>query len=553
MIQSGVEDQPGELKRPAPVRRRGAVPRWVWWMSGMILVVAVAVATVVVYVARNTEPILRKRVIATLEDRFRSPVELDALHISVLQGLQVSGSGLRVGSVDGSAPMVVVKSFEFRTGIRQLMEPTMRIGLVRVQGMEVNVPPKEERGPLIGNDGRRGIKRLNIVVDEIVCSDVTLTIETTKPGKLPLVFDIRDLTLRDVGKRRAMPFEASLVNPKPVGDIHSTGYFGPWQSDEPRETPMDGEYSFTHADLNTIRGLGGMLSSTGKYSGTLGEIGVRGTTETPDFSLDVSEHPVALRTEFDATVDGTTGDTKLNSVRATLLHTVLQVNGMVIREASGHRIDLSVASDRARVEDLLRLAAKTSPPLMQGALVMRARLTIPPGKVSVSRKMRLEGTFTIHGATLNNPKWQETVDTLSARASGNPEQAKAGDAERVASEIGGSFALANAMVDVPKLNYQMPGAEVALTGKYGLDGKTFDFGGTVRTQATASEMLTGWKSIVAMPFDKLLKKNGAGLEVPITISGTESAPKLGVDLGKLGAQIVSRHKDHGEPDPAQKP
>src|ERR1700722_17071937 len=110
-----------------------------------------------------------------------------------MQGLQVSGSGLRIGSVNGSAPMVAVKSFEFRTGIRQLMEPTLRIDVVRGRGLGVNVPPKEQRGPLVRSGGRRGMKRVNIVVDEVVCSDVTLRIETTKPGKLPLVFDIHDL------------------------------------------------------------------------------------------------------------------------------------------------------------------------------------------------------------------------------------------------------------------------------------------------------------------------------------------------------------------------
>jgi hypothetical protein len=275
----------------------------------------------------------------------------------------------------------------------------------------------------------------------------------------------------------------------------------------------------------------------------------------------VSEHPVDLKTEFNAPVDGPSGDTRLNSVQATLLHTLLQVNGMVIRasdlggetgeKVSGHFIDISVASDRARVEDVLTLGVKTSPALMDGALTLRARLNIPPGHVSVSRKMRVQGTFTIHGATFSNPKWQETVDKLSKRASGNPEQANATDAKRVASEIGGNFALANALLDVPKLNYQMPGAQVALTGKYGLDGKTFDFDGKVRTRATASEMLTGWKSIVAMPLDPLLKKNGAGLQIPIKISGTQSEPKMGLDLGKLAAQVVSRHKDQGQQAPVQ--
>ncbi len=105
---------------------------------------------------------------------------------------------------------------------------------------------------------------------------MTLTIENGKPGKAPLVFDIRNVTLHDVGDKKPFQFEAWLVNAKPVGDIHSTGQFGPWQDDAPRDTPVDGEYSFTNADLGTIKGIAGTLSSTGRYGGTLGEIGVTG-------------------------------------------------------------------------------------------------------------------------------------------------------------------------------------------------------------------------------------------------------------------------------------
>ena len=400
------------------------------------------------------------------------------------------------------------------------------------------------------------------MIDKLICRDTVLSVETSKPGKLPLVFEISDVTLLDVGRGTPMPFEASLVNPKPIGDIRSTGHFGPWHADEPRDTPVDGEYSFTNADLYPIRGIGGTLSSTGRYSGTLGEIGVKGTTDTPNFSLDVSEHAVDLKTEFDATVDGTTGDTRLNSVRATLLHTVLNVTGMVIQAANrnakataasgnpvpvtGHIIDISVASDKARVEDLLRLAVKTSPPLMRGALTLRAHLNIPPGEVSVSKKMRMQGKFSIRDATFSNASWQETVNKLSMRASGHPGQANEVDAARVTSEMSGDFMLANAKVDIPDLEYKMPGAEVNLKGEYGLTGDTFDFGGTVRTEATASEMLTGWKKILAIPFDPLLKKNGAGLQVPVKISGTKAAPKFGLDMGKLKGQIFGHHKDEDQ-------
>jgi hypothetical protein len=498
----------------------------------------------------------------------------------------VSGNGLRIpyfgekdeasARADDVAPMLAVKSFEFRTGLWALFQPTMRVSLVRVQGLELRIPPKQERAPLLPAEKKQlrneeEVKpKRSIVLDKIVVSDMTLTIETNKPGKQPLVFAIRDVTLHDVGPGRPFPYDAQLVNAKPVGDIHSTGHFGPWRGDDPRDSPIDGDYSFTHADLGTIKGISGTLSSAGKYGGTLGEIGVTGTTDTPDFALDVSEHPVDLRTEFNATVDGTTGDTRLNSVHATLLHTTLQVTGMVMRagdsqgkdgqgqgglpgdnaaNAPGHFIDINVASNQARVEDLLRLAAKTSPPLMKGAMTLKAKLQIPPGHVSVSKKMRVQGTFTIRGVTFSNPKWQDTVDKLSERAQGHPQQANAQDATLALSDMSGRFALASGTLNASELNYQVPGAQVNLTGKYTLDGQTFDFDGTVRTKATASQMLTGWKSIVAMPLDPLLKKNGAGVEAPIKISGTKSDPKVGLDLGK----ILSRHKDQPPPGTGQKP
>jgi hypothetical protein len=558
-----------EVQQSSPRRRP---PRWFLWAGSLVLLTIVVASLVAAYVIRNAEPILRDRVIATLEERFHSPVELDQLHISLTRGIEVSGRGLRIlyladpthldAKQQGAPAMVSVDRFDFRSGLRQLFEPTMRVVMVNVDGMRLNIPPKQDRGRLFSGEKRGKRSKLSIVVDEIVCRNVTLTIETNNPDKQPLVFEIRDLTLHDVGEEKPLPFDARLVNAKPVGDIHSTGQFGPWHSDEPRDTPVSGNFSFTNADLGTIKGISGTLSSTGMYRGTLGDIGVTGTANVPDFALNVSDHPVDLKTSYNATVDGTTGDTILNSVQATLLHTELRVSGMVLRaggrhgstaegafpgdnpqDVPGHMIDISVATDHARVEDLLTLGVKTSPPLMRGAMTLRARLKIPPGRVAITQKMQVQGTFAIHAATFTNPHWQQTLDMLSERATGNPEQANAQDAKLVRSDMTGTFSLANAVIDVAKLDYQMPGAQVDVEGKYGLDGRTFDFDGTVRTRATASEMLTGWKSILAMPFDPLLKKNGAGLQIPIKIDGTKSDPKLGLDLGKLGKQIFSRHKD----------
>jgi len=578
VAQSGAGGNSGQsLAEPqAKPRKHRRLRRWLIAIAVSAGIVAVAFVIALQYALHHAGPILRSRVIATLEERFRSPVELDSLNISVTHGIQVSGGGLRIVNFGQKAqggpgaedrqPMLSVDSFDFHTTVRQLLEPTMRVDLVHVRGMKLNIPPKGQRGPLLSSKKhKRG--QAGVVVDKIVCSDMTLTIETDKPGKLPLVFVIHDLMLKDIGPNRPFAFDAKLINPKPVGDIHSTGHFGPWDSEEPRDTPVGGEYSFTNADLGPIKGVAGILSSTGKYDGTLSEIGVTGTTDTPDFSLDVSDHPVDLKTEFDATVDGTTGDTRLNHVHATLLNTVLDVTGMVMQandrrgreyaakhadvpevgeEVRGHYIDITVVTHQARIEDILTLGVKSRPPIMRGALGLQAHLSIPPGDVSVSKKIRIQGHFGIRGATFSNANWQQTLDRLSARAEGHPNQASAGRPEQVASQMSGTFSLGSALIRIPDLAYEIPGARVNLAGKYGLDGRTLNFAGTVRTDATASQMLTGWKHWVAKPFDPLFKKDGAGLEVPVTITGTKSDMKFGVDKGKLRKQIFSRHKDDPE-------
>ena len=619
---------------PQPRRRRPRrLRRWVWWVTWIAIACVVTFLAVLAWVAHNAEPILRQRVIANLEQRFQSHVELDELHISVFKGLQVSGAGLRIdqpgrqdtasvaaesGSAQtpgdtfnariNAAPLISVRSFSFRTGVRQLMEPAMRIDSVRVDGLRLRIPPKEHQPEEPVEETGAPKKKHNLmarlhipskapdaaasqwkmVVDKIVCNDVILTIATDKPGKQPLIFPIRDITFHNVGRGEAMPFEAHLINAKPIGEIASSGHFGPWVAEDPRQSHIDGKYSFTDADLGPIKGVAGILSSSGDYSGMLGRIDVTGSTETPDFSLDSAQHKMPLHTDFNATVDGTTGDTILNSVRATLRHTVLEVQGSVIRanaatdltrarnlvgqpmdeaneslaeaareqEATGHIIRIAVQSNHARIEDLLTLGVRTMPPLIDGAMTLRAHLTIPPGKVSVAQKMQVEGMFTIRDASFSNPQWQDTMNKLSARASGDAEKAKRGDVETVRPSMGGDFSLASAVLDISKLHFEMPGAAIDIAGKYSLDGNTFDFAGTASTTATASQMLTGWKSLLAKPFDKLLEKNGAGVEVPITISGTRSAPKFGVDRGKLIDQIKGRFKresskDQNEEQPTQ--
>jgi len=525
-------------------RKRWWRKRWLQWLGGVAAVCAIACGIAVRYVEQHAEPILRQRIIESMSKRFDSPVELNRVDISAMKGLQVTGQGLRVQFVAGATqpgwpgdtqPMLSVRRFQFRTDVRSLFHSSSSIGIVYVQGLELHIPPAEDRGPLLPKQHlSRKQSRIPLLLSHIVCDDAKLFIETGKPGKDPLEFDIQHLELTDIGVDQPFHYDAILTNPKPVGLIHAVGSFGPWHGDEPRNTPITGDYNFSHADLNSIKGIGGILSSTGHFSGPLGRIIVDGTTDTPDFSIDTANHPLPLHTQFHAIVDGTTGDTTLDPVQARLLHSELTARGTVAKIGhDGHDISLDVDMPNARIEDMLQLAVKTEPPLMRGALTMRAKLHIPPGPARVAEKLQLAGKFDIRSVSFSNPSVQDKIDAMSMRAQGQPKNAGAAGSDRtaeVASEMKADFTLGHSLATIRNLDYRIPGALVMLNGVYSLNGEVFEFKGNVRTEATASQMTTGWKSLLLKPIDPFLKKNGAGLELPISVGGTRGDPHFGLAI-----------------------
>lgn len=534
IVQDAPKRSPGNVVRSLPWKWIGVVAFMT--LAGLALAVRLTIA--------RAEPILRTRVIETLSNRFDSKVELGSLHVSIADGIEVSGSGLKIfGTTDpnpyepGVQALIGVQEFRFQTALLGLVRSPMHIDTVYVKGLELNVPPKEDRREMTNMDSRTG--KMTIFVDKFVCEDTKLLINTSKPGKPPLEFAIGDLKMKDVGPGQPLQFNATLVNPKPVGDIQSSGLFGPWQQDSPRDTPVQGDYSFRNADLSTIKGIGGTLSSTGQYSGTLGDIAVHGTTDTPDFQIATSGHPVPLHTEFHAIVDGTSGDTYLRPVNATVLHSSFTAEGSIVRMSAphGHDIELTVMLDHARIEDLLKLGVRTDPPVMTGPVEMKTRLSLVPGDASVADRLKLAGNFHVLRARFTNEKVQSKLDSLSLRSQGKPKQAQEHPEEDVPVDLQGVFTLKDGLLSFSSLHFLIPGTHVDMTGDYSLDGQTFDFSGKARLDAKVSQMTTGWKSILLRPVDPFFSKGGAGTEIPIRITGTESEPHFGLDFG---------HKDEHE-------
>jgi hypothetical protein len=528
------------------------------WVAGIALLAGATIAAVFFlrweYFKKNAESILRQRVIETLQNRFQCRVELDQFHLSVGMGIGVNGSGLRlypnppttpaaVGTQpneDTKAPLIEVSSFSFRTDWQELRKKPLHVDHVNVDGLHINLPPKvqgQPRFPLKANppDPYNKHSGVSIVVDELDCTNATLLFGTSKPGKLPLDFEIGKLNLERVGGGMPMRFQAELVNPRPVGNVHSNGNFGPWNQEVPGDTPISGVYEFDHANLGDFKGIAGILSSTGKFAGALEKITVDGHTDTPDFRVTISGHPVALHTDFHAIVDGMNGDTYLQPVNATFLHTHLIAAGKVVRiqEPKGHLIQLNVTVDHGRVEDLLRLGVKTVPPVMAGDIRLKTAFDLPPGHdISVTDRLRLtNGTFTVTDGHFESDKVQKKIDLLSKLGQGITKDSTEPPPVNVASQINGGFKLESSRLTLSELDYTVPGARVGVDGVYSLDGRQFDFHGVARLHAKLSQMTTGWKSLLLMPMDKFFEKHGAGTEVPFKVTGANSEPKFGLDFG----------------------
>jgi hypothetical protein len=508
----------------------------VWtWVALAFVVVLAALLIAGNIMLRRAGPILKARIVETLSTRFHSHVSLDRLDASLLHGLEVSGDGLRIAPPDdvvaagATQPLIAIAHFSFHAGLAGLFVEPMHAGTVKVEGLQIHIPPREMRRPSPEPHAKHGGK-MKVLVDRIVCENSRLVIDTAKPDKTPKDFELKHIELHDVGPGAPWQYDARLINAIPRGEIHASGAFGPWQTESPGDSLTSGHYTFEHADMNTIKGIGGTLSSTGDFQGQLNRIVVDGTTETPDFSLDTANRPVPLHTRFHAIVDGITGDTYLQPVAARLGSTNFTTSGSVIdTKGVGHTIDLDVDVPQGRIQDFLDLAVNSRPAVLTGTIAMKAKLRIRPGKERVVQKLSVRGTFTLQNMHFTNPEVQDKVDMMSLRAQGEPREARPG-ARDVISHMNGAFSLKEGVIQFSKLSYVMPGAQVNLDGVYSLDGQQFDFRGKVLTAVPLSKMVDSrWLSFLLHAARPFFHK-GAGAEIPVHISGTKSAPRFGLDV-----------------------
>ena len=139
-------------------------------------------------------------------------------------------------------------------------------------------------------------------------------------------------------------------------------------------------------------------------------------------------------------VDGTDGDTYLNSVAATFLQTSLTARGAIVgaEGVKGKTDQPARQIDSGRVEDVLRLGVKGDKPVMTGALALHADMNLPAGPEDVMDRLQLTGTFQVTDVQFHQCRDSRQA-VRSQRTCARPQSRRT--STHVASNLHGQFRL----------------------------------------------------------------------------------------------------------------
>ncbi len=514
--------------------------RWLRVFLYSLAGLTLSLVAIAAFLAIRFQPMARQYVVAALSKRYQSEVDLGNLQISLFPAVHATGDHLILwlhGNHEGP-PLVQIRHFTFDAAFISFFREPKHIGQLRLEGLQLHLPPRSATSATNSVASAPSSKSTGsaaaFILDDVIADGATLEIAPKDPSKNQLIFEIQKLNLHTVGAGQPMTFHAELNNPKPPGRIHADGKFGPWDASRPVDTPISGKYTFRDADLSVFKGISGMLSSDGEFTGQLDRMEVEGSTDTPDFALTIGGHTVPLHTDFQATVDGTNGNTVLHPVHARLGHSEFDVTGAVDRGALETRktILLDVATNathQARLEDFLRLALKGTKQPMTGGIRFHSKVKVPPGDNEVIERLDLDGTFGLDGVKFTSEDVQGKIAGLSHRAQGDPTNHD----PNVTADFQGSFHLHEGQLGLPDLRFTLPGVVVNMKGGYALRSGAISFEGTAKLDATVSQMTTGFKSKLLRPLDPFFSRDGAGTVIPIMVGGTRGEPSFTLNIGEM--------------------
>jgi hypothetical protein len=504
--------------------------RSVIWVAATLA----AIACGVVILVAIKSPFTQARVAQGLESVAHSKVTIGKFHKVYFPHVGCVAENItfaKTASMEDATTLGTIQKMAIEARYADLILRPGYLARIVLDGLHVKAPAPGAGG------SSASTQPSTVRVGEIVADGAVLEV-TRSDAKPPLRFEIRSLTVRSFGPKSAWSYRVNMQNAEPPGQIISDGQFGPLNLEDLATIPFSGTYKFQNANLSVFRGIAGTLSSTGEFTGRLGEIGIRGTADIPDFEAAKSGHPVHLNSRFRAKVNGTNGDVLLTQVETSFLQTLVASSGSVAGKSGqkGKTTSLDVQVVNGRLQDLLQLFVTTKHPPMNGAMSFKAHISVPAQGKPFLTELNLLGDFGIGEGTFTKPSMQTRVDAMSQSARGEKKDqskakpdAEADDPENVVLNLRGHVEVRDGVAKFTTLSFDVPGASAHMDGSYNLLNEQIDFHGMLKTDAQLSQETTGIKSALLKPLDPLFKRKKAGAAVPVKMTGTYQDPHFGFD------------------------
>jgi hypothetical protein len=502
---------------------------WVARLSRLILwgCVAIIAACFVILLASFVfapalKRVVQNRAVAMLESEFASNVEFQSFEVTLWPRLHVTVRGLLIGN-NPAHPLIEVATANAQS---DLLLP-WRIKTLVLEGLSLHIPTASIPNTHTGSPKQAW----TVTVDQVVSEHSRVEILPSNPGQTPLHFELAHLRVKNFDPSRPAGFSAAIVSSAPKAEIDASGQLGPWNAYDPSATPLQGNYQMPHCDLSSLPGLQGLLSSMGRFQGSLRRFQIAGDADAAALSLSSSGHPEPFRASFQAALDTSNGSATIGQMAGTLQRSSFTASGVVrnIQDDGTRDIVFDLSMKQGRLEDLLPLAVNSQTSPISGALDVQAKLEILPGEQDILRRIRLDADFAATDARFSSLDLRERLRDASRKAQGQPNNDAAGSS---LSSMRGRVQLNAGTALFSNLVFNLEGATAHLTGSYQLAGEKLDLHGEVWMDATLSQTATGVKALLLKVAEPFFRSKRGGSHVPIKITGTRSDPKFGVDLAK---------------------
>jgi hypothetical protein len=480
-------------------------------------------------------PFTEAAMVQTLEARSLRTVTIE--HFSrtyfppgcVVEGIQF----LRIKHPDKPA-LLTIRKLVVEGNYPALLLFRRRLSDVKLIGMHLVVPAKEPPGepspvmPLTYSDSGNEIR-----IGTITADGAMLEFLSEQAGVQPLRLILRKLALHDVGGQTPLSYQAEVHNPKPSGEISSSGTWGPWDSYHPGTTAVKGEYQYRNVKLSSLPELNGTLESRGNFNGTLAQIKVGGDASVSDFRIGNARRRSQLKTRFQAVVDATKGDVQLNQVSAWLNRSLLVLSGAVAGagQQPGKTMTLTVHSSKARVEDLLGLFCGESQPPMSGNITFRGNISVPPGEAPALQRMSLKGAFGIDAGLFNDKSTEREMAKLSVSAIKGDKEEDRENPQTVLLNVKGSVEASRGTARVERLSFDVPGAQATLSGTFSLSKYRSNMHGVLTTKGDVADATTGIRSVFLKALTPFFARHHHAKVVPFKVTGPLGKTTVSLDLG----------------------